>query len=78
MSKIYCGVGKIPKGHKLGSMKQCVDKNQIRYWGIKKIDPKLLTLAKKVGQGGESLDKLYIKLVTLRGRIKGINKNINF
>ena len=41
MSKIYCGIGKVPKGSKRGSMKECVESGQIRYYGIKKIDPKL-------------------------------------
>lgn len=74
--KTYCSIGKVPKGQKLGSMKECLDKNQVRYWGVKKIDPKLLELGKKKKDSIESLEKLYIKLVTLRGRIKGINKKL--
>jgi len=39
---VYCGPGKIPKGKKLGTAKQCIQNKQLRYWGVKKVDPTLL------------------------------------
>jgi len=39
---IYCGPGKIPKGKKLGTAKQCIKNKQLRYWGVKEVDPELL------------------------------------
>lgn len=42
MSKIFCGVGDVPKGKKIGSMKDCTKAGQIRYYGLKKIDKRLV------------------------------------
>jgi len=43
MSDIYCGSRDVPKHKKRGSMKECAEKGQISYYGIKKIDPRLFT-----------------------------------
>ena len=32
--KVYCGIGKIPKNHRKGSMKECIDNNQVRLYGF--------------------------------------------
>jgi len=42
MSKPYCGTGDPPKGYRRGTVEECRDMKQIRYYGIKKINPKLL------------------------------------
>lgn len=54
MSNVYCGVAKIPKGQKRGSAKECLDKNQVRYYGIEKID---MTQFKK-SESGKKIKKL--------------------
>lgn len=33
-SKIFCGIGNVPKGKKLGTARQCVDARQVRYYGF--------------------------------------------
>ena len=38
MTEPYCGVGKMPKGYRRGTMRECVDMKQIRYYGLKKVD----------------------------------------
>ena len=45
MSEIFCGIGKVPAKSRLGSMKECAEKKQIRYYGVKKVDPKILEIA---------------------------------
>jgi len=47
MSGIYCGVGKVPKKSRLGTMKECASQKQIRLYGLIKVDKKVL------GQGNE-------------------------
>jgi hypothetical protein len=44
---VYCGIGKVPKNSKIGTMKQCADRKQIRYWGQNKVDSSILDSAKK-------------------------------
>jgi len=46
MSDIYCGIKPVPKNKTLGSMKQCANAQQVRYYGIKKVDKKLLETKK--------------------------------
>jgi hypothetical protein len=70
MSDIYCGIGKIPKGQKMGTMRECAEKGQVRYYGIKKIDAKTLSLAKNKDVVPETKEKLILSMVSLRGIIK--------
>lgn len=82
MSQIYCGIGKIPKSSRLGSMKECAEKKQIRYYGVKKVDSKLIeatkTKKKKSDYGLESPGrrKLLSAMGSLRGKIKNIKRRI--
>jgi hypothetical protein len=76
MSDIYCGIGKIPKNSKLGTMKQCAEKKQIRYYGIKKIDPKTIEIAKKSSQKKRKRTTLITKISGLRGKIKNLKRKL--
>jgi hypothetical protein len=40
--QMYCGIGKVPKGKVIGTPEYCIQTNQVRYYGLKKIDKKLL------------------------------------
>ena len=39
---IYCGSRKVPKNKRLGSMIECAEKGQVSYWGLKKIDTRIM------------------------------------
>ncbi|AEX61856.1 hypothetical protein CE11_00724 [Megavirus courdo11] len=43
---MYCGIGKIPKGKIRGTPEYCIEANQVRYYGLKKIDSNLLSMSK--------------------------------
>lgn len=85
MSKIYCDVGEIPKGKKRGSMKDCAEQGQIKYYGEKKIDKKTLELAvdkknskKKGSQNAEKqLDNLKLKWSEMTGKLKKATRNVD-
>jgi len=66
MSKPYCGIGDPPKGSRRGTAKECVDNKQVRYYGIKKINPKLLEKKEKT----VSRTVLMKKHVKLTAKIK--------
>lgn len=80
MSNIFCGIGKIPKNKKRGSMKECAEAGQIRYYGIKKIDQKIIEdvernkKLKKAGSG--QVDNLRISLMGIMGKIKKLKGKI--
>ena len=85
MSDIYCGSKKdIPKGKKRGSMKQCAELGEVRYYGIKKIDQKLVdavddakkkntSATNKLASKKKSLEENYIKLI---GKIKKVKDKL--
>ena len=70
MSKIYCGIDKLPKNHRYGTMVECAKKGQIRYYGLKKIDSKSIKAAKTKDKKTVTREKLLLKLVEMRGTIK--------
>lgn len=82
MSNIYCGIDKIPKGKKIGSMKQCAEKNQIRYWGLNKVDKTLAeAVRKRKGTTGDmkvekKIHMLRVKNAGLKGRIQFIDRRL--
>jgi len=38
----YCGIKKIPKGRKRGTMAECAELGKVMYYGVEKIDPAVL------------------------------------
>jgi predicted nucleic acid-binding Zn-ribbon protein len=73
--KVFCGISQpIPKGHKLGSMKECLELKQVRYYGLKKIDSKL---ADSINEKKESKSDLMIKIAGLRGKLSKLKKDID-
>ena len=79
MSKnVYCGsASNPPKGSRFGSMQECIERNQIRRFGVKQIDSRMLASTSKVKDNPTSTDKVKLKLVGLRGRESRIEKEMN-
>ncbi len=74
-SDIYCGSKKLPKNKKMGSMKECAEKGQVTYWGIKKIDSRILENMQ--GQKKMSLDKARMQKIKLDTRLKKLTKDLD-
>lgn len=69
MANIYCGIDNVPKGKKRGTMGQCVELGQVRYYGKKKIDARTLEAAKTKKNVPETRDNLIKLLASLNGTI---------
>jgi len=74
MSKPYCGIGSVPKDSKRGSMKDCAMSGQIRYYGLKKIDPRLVEHTKDAKKGDSSQKSMIQKRAQLKGKINVLTK----
>ena len=74
MRKAYCGISKVPKGQKRGSMKECAVSGQIRYYGLKKIDTKLVEYAKSSKKGQSKRNTLIEQKAGIKGKINAITK----
>ena len=75
MSKVYCGVGKIPKNHRKGTMKECAERGQIRLYGLYKVDSQLINPKAKTSSKEKTMNKTQIrafivKLAARFGRLK--------
>jgi len=75
--KIYCGLGEIPKGKRRGTMHECAKLNQIRFWGLKKVDKKVADalIEKKKGKIPTELD-LKKKIAVMRLKIKKMKQRL--
>ncbi len=69
MTDIYCGIGKVPKKQRRGTPEECVEKGQIRYYGLKQIDQRLIDNAKNKAKIPVTRDKLVIEIAKERGNI---------
>lgn len=74
--QVVCGIGKIQKNQRLGSMKECADKKQIRYWGVNKVDPKILERARTGSNRGETRLSVLKQMMSLRGKLSRNQKLI--
>lgn len=77
MANIYCGIGKVPKDKKLGSMIECAEKGQISYWGLKKIDPKVIDAVKNKKTKPVTREKLYERHAELKVKKKKLEALID-
>ena len=79
MSKnVYCGsASNPPKGSRFGSMQECIERNQIRRYGVKQIDSRLMASSGKIKGDPTATDKIKVKIVGLRGRESRIEKEMN-
>lgn len=65
---MYCGIGSIPKNKRRGTAEYCIKNNQVRYYGIKRVDPELVETLKKVSRS--SLTKEILKLRKIQDEVK--------
>lgn len=80
--KIYCGIGKVPKGSKQGSMVECLEKGKVNLYGLHKIDSKLikqkLASRKKTSKKDKEIKEMDLKLAQtgIKGKITSYNREI--
>ena len=66
----YCGLGPVPKGKKRAPPEYCLQKRQVRYWGVEAIDPELLAQYQKKET---SLLKEQMKLKKIEDQAKKLD-----
>lgn len=72
-SNIYCGIKNTPKGKQRGTAEECYNADQVRYYGLEKIDPTKFTKKKKKTV---SLEELLIQQKYLDFEAKGLVKKV--
>ena len=78
MSDIYCGSGKLPKGKRHGTMKECVERGKISLYGLKKADPRLIegVKKKKGSKKPPTESSVFAELVKYKTRDKKLKEKI--
>ncbi len=70
--KLYCGIDEpIPDGYRLGSMEECLNAGKVNYYGLKKIDSRLLAARKnemKLVELNKKLDKFRAEAIGFGGK----------
>jgi hypothetical protein len=74
----YCGIKDVPKGRKRGTMKECAERNEIRYFGLNKVDSKVMESSKDVKKATASRTSLLKKLGGLSGEVKKLDGDVKY
>lgn len=78
--KIYCGIGKVPKNYRQGSMIECLENHKVNLYGLYKIDSKLikqkLNSKKKGSKKEKPITEMDVRLTqaALKGKITAYNR----
>jgi len=72
--KSYCGAKDVPKGRRRGNMKECSETGRVSYYGVKKIDARMLAVAKARKKRRPNKTALMKTVVTLRAQINKMRK----
>ncbi len=79
--KLYCGIQEpIPSGYRLGSMEECLNAGKVNYYGIKKIDSRLIASKRKehlVEEINKKIHKLRMETAKLSGTESRHKKNLD-
>lgn len=76
--KIVCGVAEPKKNERRGTMKECAEKKQVRYYGIKKVDKIIIDklVAKKPKKKEKTYEEVMGITVGLKTRAAHIRKSM--
>ncbi len=80
MANIYCGANELPKGKVYGTMKQCAERNQIRRFGIYRVDKSLVdnTNSKTLKNLQKMSDRTLKEVGLASGRIRYIKRELPY
>lgn len=76
MANVYCGIGDIPKKSRRGSMKECAQTNQIRYFGLHKVDTRTIEGVKKQKSDARKITTQKVNILKRFTGIKGLIKKL--
>jgi len=68
--ELYYGPGDVPKGKKRANIKEALEANQIRYYGVKKVDERIIKKAQKKDQNKQTIRDLQNKNIRLMVKIR--------
>jgi hypothetical protein len=76
-AKLYYGIGEVPKGYRQASMEEAMRNGKINYWGLKKVDNKVLSITKEEPTQ-KRLTDLMIKMAGLKGKMTKTQRELEY
>lgn len=70
MTDVYCGIKNVPKGRRRGTMKECLEKGQVSYYGLNKIDKKVLEHIESKKGKNKGIGELVNERVKVKAQIQ--------
>lgn len=72
---IYCGIDKLPKNKRFGTMAECKEMNQVKRYGMIRVDKRIIEKPseKKIG---ETRNKIIIKAIQTKAKIKKLKREL--
>ena len=77
-SDIYYGSGPIPKGKRRATMTEAIQAKRVSYWGVNKVDGRLLDKSNDEQTSHLTRNKLLEKVSTIDGKIRQHTLKIQF
>lgn len=74
--KLYFGIDEVPKGYRRASMEEAMKKKKINYWGLKKVDNKILMITDEVPDKNK-LNTLMLSLAKNKGIFDKLKKEFD-
>ena len=71
----YCGIGKLPKNKRFGTMTECKEMGQVKRYGMIRVDKRVIEKSAK-DKIGETRNKILLKSAQMRGKIKRIKREL--
>lgn len=72
MSKPYCGMSSPPSGSRRGTRSECLEMNQVRYYGIKKVKMDKLKLEKELKDLKKEKSKYNLKVIVWKKKYNNL------
>jgi len=73
-NKIYCGSDVLSKKRRFGTAEECAKVNQIRLWGIRKVDSKVLKKYSKSNKDKRSKSEMQAIAAGLKGKVNAAKR----
>lgn len=75
--KLYFGIDDPPKGYRQASMEEAVNRNKVLYFGVKKVDSRLLDIKRNDEQVIQKLKDEKFNYASLLGKQRKIQRDLN-
>jgi len=75
MPEVYCGIDKLPKNKRFGTMAECKEMNQVKRYGMIRVDKRIIEKPSE-NSIGETRNNIIIKGVKTKAKIRRLKREL--